>query len=86
MIQIAKKYGGIPAGSDNGIKGYQLTFMIAYIRDFCFPYNIIGDSFETSCKWDDVQRLCDNTRYAIYKLNAEWGMKPEDAFVSFRIT
>ena len=35
MFAIAKKYGGLSGGSENGIKGYQLTFMIAYIRDFC---------------------------------------------------
>lgn len=33
MIRIAKKYKGIVGGPDNGIKGYQLTYMIAYIRD-----------------------------------------------------
>lgn len=30
--QIAGKYGGIPAGSINGKRGYLLTFVIAYIR------------------------------------------------------
>lgn len=30
--QIAAKYGGIPAGSINGERGYLLTFVIAYIR------------------------------------------------------
>ena len=35
MMTIAKKYQGISGGSENGIKGYQLTWMIAYIRDFC---------------------------------------------------
>lgn len=30
--QIAGKYGGIPAGSINGERGYLLTFVIAYIR------------------------------------------------------
>ena len=66
MIRIAKKYGGISAGGENGIKGYQLTFMIAYIRDFCYPFNIIGDSFETSCKWTDVSSLCKKTAAAIH--------------------
>lgn len=35
LIKISKKYGGMAAGRENGIKGYQLTYMIAYIRDFC---------------------------------------------------
>ena len=86
MIAIAKKYGGISAGAENGIKGYQLTFMIAYIRDFCFPYNIIGDSFETSCKWTDVSSLCKKTEAAINEINAEWGIRPSDSYNSFRVT
>jgi alkyldihydroxyacetonephosphate synthase len=48
---LAKKYGGLSGGAENGIKGYQLTYMIAYIRDFCLLYNIVAESFETSCPW-----------------------------------
>lgn len=51
MMAIAKKYGGLSGGAENGIKGYQLTYMIAYIRDFCMENNVIGESFETSCPW-----------------------------------
>ena len=32
--KVAKKYHGMKAGEQNGIRGYFLTFMIAYIRDF----------------------------------------------------
>lgn len=35
IYQLAKVYGGLPAGSKNGERGYQMTFMIAYLR--CFP-------------------------------------------------
>ena len=51
MFQIAKKYQGLSGGSENGIKGYQLTYMIAYIRDFCLHNNVVAESFETSCPW-----------------------------------
>ena len=51
MYRIAKKYQGLAAGADNGIKGYQLTYMIAYIRDFCLLNNVVAESFETSCPW-----------------------------------
>ena len=34
--RIASKFGGIKGGEENGIRGYFLTFMIAYIRDFAF--------------------------------------------------
>ena len=51
LIAIAKKYQGVVAGPENGIKGYQLTYMIAYIRDMALQSNIVAESFETSCPW-----------------------------------
>jgi hypothetical protein len=32
IYSIALKFGGIPAGETNGMRGYMLTFVIAYIR------------------------------------------------------
>jgi len=32
--EIAVKHRGMAAGEENGKKGYLLTFLIAYIRDF----------------------------------------------------
>uniref|UniRef100_A0A1B0EYT3 Alkylglycerone-phosphate synthase n=1 Tax=Phlebotomus papatasi TaxID=29031 RepID=A0A1B0EYT3_PHLPP len=32
IYEIAKRFGGIPAGAQNGERGYVLTFVIAYIR------------------------------------------------------
>lgn len=55
---VAKKYGGMQAGAENGIRGYFLTFMIAYLRDFAANYNFIAESFETSCPWSKVSTLC----------------------------
>ena len=62
MLVIAKKYGGLAGGPDNGIKGYQLTYMIAYIRDFALLYSVVAESFETSCPWSEVGPLCKNVR------------------------
>lgn len=50
-MAIAKKYGGMAAGAENGMKGYLLTYLIAYIRDFASDYFCLGESFETSCPW-----------------------------------
>lgn len=55
MHKIAAKYGGLSGGAENGIKGYQLTYMIAYIRDFCLLNGVVAESFETSCPWSQVQ-------------------------------
>lgn len=43
---------GLPGGSENGERGYMLTFAIAYIRDLGFEYYIVAESFETSVPWD----------------------------------
>ena len=55
---IAKKYKGFRAGAENGERGYFLTFMIGYLRDFGFKYNFIAESFETSLPWKDVGKMC----------------------------
>jgi len=34
LYKIAAKHNGLVAGSENGLKGYFLTFAIAYVRDF----------------------------------------------------
>lgn len=34
LFKIAAKYNGLVAGSETGLKGYFLTFAIAYVRDF----------------------------------------------------
>ena len=34
LFRIAAKHNGLVAGSENGLKGYFLTFAIAYVRDF----------------------------------------------------
>jgi alkyldihydroxyacetonephosphate synthase len=37
----------LQGGEDNGKRGYFLTYMIAYLRDWGFNYWYIGESFET---------------------------------------
>ena len=86
MMVIAKKYGGLSGGAENGIKGYQLTYMIAYIRDFCLLNNVVAESFETSCPWSQVAPLCKNVKQAIYDAGAIHGCPPNEMFVSFRVT
>ena len=54
---IAAKHGGVKAGAENGKRGFNLTFVISYIRDFCIKYNIIGESFETTCPWNKIKDL-----------------------------
>lgn len=32
IYKAAKRFGGLPAGAKNGQRGYQMTFLIAYVR------------------------------------------------------
>lgn len=66
LLAIAKKYKGIPGGSEAGLKGYQLTYMIAYVRDMVLKYGTAAESFETSCQWSQVSSLCKNVKEAIF--------------------
>lgn len=82
---IARRLGGMKAGAENGRRGYQLTFSIAYIRDFLMPYYIIAESFETSASWSNVLPLIENVKK---RLEAEYRARnlPAKPFVSARVT
>lgn len=53
---------GLEAGAANGLRGYFLTFVIAYIRDLGQNFNFIAESFETSCPWKSVIPLSKNVK------------------------
>tara|TARA_B100000287_G_scaffold434689_1_gene499928 strand:+ start:4770 stop:6548 length:1779 start_codon:yes stop_codon:yes gene_type:complete len=54
---LAKKYNPVFAGEGQGKSGYNLTLAIAYIRDFFFDQNIIGETMESAVPWSDVNRV-----------------------------
>ncbi|KAJ6588681.1 hypothetical protein B0H19DRAFT_215073 [Mycena capillaripes] len=56
--RIASKHGGVFGGAESGARGYQLTYAIAYLRDFLLPNNIAAESFETSVPWSKAVELC----------------------------
>src|SRR5262245_9914362 len=67
LYRIAARYGGMKAGADNGRRGYQLTYSIAYIRDFLMSYYIIAESFETSVPWSQALSVCANVKNRVYE-------------------
>ena len=85
VYAILAKHGGVKAGAENGVRGYFLTYMIAYLRDFGFRYSFIAESFETSCPWDAILPLCEGTKAAISLTAKRLGVKKEP-FVSCRVT
>ena len=86
LFKIAKKYNGLVAGAETGLKGYFLTFAIAYIRDFAAQHSYIAESFETSCPWSKVSTLCAKVKDRLIKACKDRGIKEDRLFVSFRVT
>jgi alkyldihydroxyacetonephosphate synthase len=83
--RLARRYGGMRAGSENGKKGYQLTFGIAYLRDFIMKHYILGESFETSVPWSQALALCASVKR---RLGEEYAARrlPGMPFVTCRVT
>lgn len=75
IYQLAKMYGGLPAGSKNGERGYQMTFMIAYLRDFIMEHHWIFESFEASMAWPVVIICCERVKQNIHKDCKRLGIK-----------
>ncbi len=85
VYSIARRHGGLKGGAENGRRGYQLTFGIAYIRDFMMNHHMIAESFETSVPWSQVGELCANVKKRIALEHERRGL-PAKAFVTCRVT
>lgn len=86
MIQhLAKRFGGRPGGSANGRRGYQLTYGIAYIRDFILNHWLLAESFETSAPWSQVLPLIEGVKK---RITAEYTARalPGKPFITARVT
>jgi len=85
LRRLAKQHGGMWAGPENGERGYQLTFAIAYIRDFLLEHWILAESFETSVPWSEALALCANVKQRLWQEHEKRGL-PGKPFVSCRVT
>jgi alkyldihydroxyacetonephosphate synthase len=85
VYRVAKRFGGMKAGAENGKRGYALTYSIAYIRDFIMTLNVMAESFETSVPWTQAVSLCENVRRRIEAEHKARGLAG-NPFVSCRVT
>ncbi|HXI21218.1 MAG TPA: FAD-binding oxidoreductase, partial [Gemmatimonadales bacterium] len=83
--RLMRRYRGMRAGAANGQRGYQLTFGIAYLRDFIMRHHILGESLETSVSWSEVLPLCRNVKRRLAEEYAARGL-PGRIFASCRVT
>jgi alkyldihydroxyacetonephosphate synthase len=83
--RLARRYGGIKGGAENGQRGYALTFAIAYIRDFMMSHHVLAESFETAVAWSQCVPLIQNVKQRLWQEHAKRGL-PGRPFVSARVT
>lgn len=82
---LAKQNKGLIAGGKNGQRGYMLTFAIAYIRDLLFNFHILGETFETTVPWSQVEQVCNSVSAAIEEEHKKHNL-PGRPYLSYRIT
>jgi len=85
ITRAAKKQGGFGAGGSAGKDGYNLTFGIAYIRDFLLQYWTLGDSFETSVPWGKVNDVIAAVKESITSTHRSHGLAGH-AFITARVS
>ena len=85
VYRVAARHGGMKAGGENGERGYQLTFGIAYLRDWIMNHYLIGESFETSVSWSQALELCENVKRRIREEHAARNL-PGKPMVMCRVT
>lgn len=85
VYALAADHRGMKAGEENGKNGYQLTYSIAYIRDFIMNHYLLAESFETSVPWSRVLELCDRVKR---RLRNEYAARnlPGKPLISCRVT
>jgi len=86
ITALGKSMGGLIGGAENGMRGYLLTFLIAYTRDFALNHHTLGESFELSCPWSNVSSLCKKVKQRMYDEAARLGFPREKVWISFRVT
>jgi alkyldihydroxyacetonephosphate synthase len=85
IYSISKKHNGVKADATNGKRGYELTFMIAYLRDFAFQVGLMSESFETSVPWSQTATLCQRVKERVRTTSRQLKV-PGEPFTSCRVT
>ena len=85
VFKLAKEFGGVSGGSGNGQRGYNLTYAIAYLRDFFAEYDTIGETYETTVPWSNIHTVINAVLERADELHAEYKL-PGRPYVSPRIS
>ena len=80
--RLAKKYNGLLGGSKEGKVGYNITMVIAYIREFFVPQGILGETLETAVPWSKVNQVKDEANKLLTKLHKKYDLPGKPFFCS----
>jgi len=83
--RISSSFGGVSTGPQIGRAGYDLTFAIAYLRDFAMSYHFLAESFETFVPWSRVEEVIVRTKERIVQEHRKRFL-PGNPIVSSRVT
>ncbi len=85
LKEVAAKHQGFFAGASNGKRGYNLTFAIAYIRDFMSKLYVLGETLETTLPWDEIHSAVEAVRREADRIHRDHALAGK-LFLSYRIT
>lgn len=82
---LSKQHRSILGGSENGKQGYNLTYAIAYIRDFLSQFDVLGETFETTAPWHKIHDICNAVTHHIHEQHKHYEL-PGTPLISYRVT
>lgn len=85
VSRLGNLYGGVKLTSASGKSSYEMTFMIAYIRDFAMTYYFLGESFETFAPWSKIESIVAKTKAKIHEEHTSRCL-PGEPFIGCRVT
>lgn len=85
LRSIISTFQGTSLGSKAGRSGYNMTLVIAYLRDFALSYRFIGESFESFVPWSKIHTVVAATQACVEKEH-ESRLLPGKPFFCYRVT
>ena len=79
---LTKTHQGIFSGRDTGKSGYNVTMVIAYIRELIITQNVLGETMETAVPWSKVNQVKKEAEKLIIRLHKKHNLPGKPFFCS----
>ncbi len=83
--KLAKRHNGMAGGAGNGKRGYNLTYAIAYLRDFFADFYVIAETYETTVPWSKIHSLIEIVTKEALEMHKAYNL-PGTPYVAPRVT